>query len=150
MSKIKIEITDIIITLTISWIPTMRPKASKAEVVPSEVLTTTRANWIENNTMADSIMTNMIDQSLLPPLMPKDFSSEVVVYLTSRNTLKILNTIKHITRAFTVIDMTRLVIASVLLSPETTNRPSTLNFGTTLIPPPIQVARGNQFQSVNE
>lgn len=127
----------------------MRPKASKSAVVPNELLTATRANWMVNNAMPDSIMMNMIDQSFVPPVMPKEFSSEVVINLTSWNTLKILNTIKHITRAFTLIDMARLVMASVFLRPETTNRPSTLKSGTTLSPP-AQVARGNKFQSVSE
>ena len=51
-----------------------------------------------------------------PPATPKDFSSKVVLALTSRNTLKILNTIKPVTRAFTLIDITRLAV--VILVPQ--------------------------------
>src|SRR5882757_3452899 len=45
--------------------------------------------------------------------MPKDVSSEVVTLLTSQNTLKILNTIRPVTRAFTVMDAVRPVRASM-------------------------------------
>ena len=72
----------------------------------NEVLkTTTRINWIENNAMPpDSIMMIMIDQKLSPA--SHDGAQSVLVQVRSggsvllpRNTLKILNTINHITRA---------------------------------------------------
>ena len=48
--------------------------------------------------------------------MPKDLSSKVVTLrvLTSRKTLKILNTVKPVTRAFTVMDIMRQVKSSLL------------------------------------
>ena len=58
--------------------------------------------------MPDSITINMIDPSLLPGASFKArLGSEAT--LTCRNTLKILNTIRAVTRAFTVMDMARLL-----------------------------------------
>ena len=69
---------------------------------------------MENNAIPDSIITNMICRSLVPPVEPKVRSTEVLV-LTSKNTLRILNTIKPVTRAFTAMDAARLVV--VIVSP---------------------------------
>ena len=49
----------------------------------------------------------MTEESLLPPVGPK--VCPVEVGLTSRNTLKILYTIKPVTRAFTTMDAVRPV-----------------------------------------
>ena len=53
---------------------------------------------------------NMTCRSLVPPVVPKVRSTEVVAALTSKNTLRILNTIKPVTRAFTAMDRVKLVI----------------------------------------
>ena len=53
----------------------------------------------------------MIDPSVFPGASFKArLGSEVT--LTCRNTLKILNTIRPVTKAFTVMDMTRLLIST--------------------------------------
>lgn len=67
------------------------------------MVSTNRTSWIANIAIPDSISTNMIYRSVLPP--PICWSE---VGLTSRNTLMILNTIKLVTRAFTIKDMPRL------------------------------------------
>ena len=66
-----------------------------------------------NNAIPDSIITNMICRKLLPLVEPKDLSTEVPLALTSKNTLRILNTIKPVTKAFTAMDMAKLVIINV-------------------------------------
>ena len=77
---------------------------------------TTRTSWMENNVIPDSIVMNMICRSLVPPVEPKVRSTEVTVVLTSKNTLRILNTIKPVTKVFTVMDKARLV--RVTLTPQ--------------------------------
>ena len=79
------------------------------------MLSTTRTSWAANNAKPDSIITNMIRRnlSLLPPVEPKLRSTEVLAALTSKNTLRILNTIKPVTRAFTAMDTTKLVRTNV-------------------------------------
>jgi hypothetical protein len=74
------------------------------------MVTTSRANWIENNAMPDSIIMNMMDRSCVPLATFNCTWFEVA--LTSQNTSNILNTIKLVTRAFTVIDITRAVMFS--------------------------------------
>ena len=64
---------------------------------------TRRISWMANNAIPDSMIMNMTCRSLLPPVEPKVRSAGV-------NTLKILNTIKPVTRAFTAMDAVRLVI----------------------------------------
>ena len=64
-----------------------------------------------NNAIADSIITNMICRSLVPPVEPKVRSTEVA--LTSKNTLRILNTIKPVTKVFTAMDVAKLVVSNV-------------------------------------
>lgn len=71
-----------------------------------------RANWIENNAMPDSINKNIMDRSFAPPLAPKVFSSDVG--FTWRNTMNILITIKAVTRAFTLMDIARPIRVSRL------------------------------------
>ena len=68
--------------------------------------------------MADSIIKNMMDCNFLSGLpIPKFRSSEVG--RVSQHTLKILNTLKPVTRVFTVRDMARLAIPNFL--PEMVN-----------------------------
>ena len=78
----------------------------------SMLIITTRTNWMINNVMPDSIIMNKTFRSLLPPLAfefnePKVSSPETA--LTSKNTLRILYTIKPVTRAFTAMDAAKLV-----------------------------------------
>ena len=72
-----------------------------------KLVSTTRTSWMANNTMPDSIITNMICRSLVPPVdselnEPNVCSTKVA--FTSKNTVRILNTIKLVTRAFTTMD----------------------------------------------
>ena len=54
---------------------------------------------------------NMICRNLVPPVESKVCSTEVVVAaFTSKNTLRILYTIKHVTRPFAVMVAARPVI----------------------------------------
>ena len=62
--------------------------------------------------MPDSIIMNMIDRSVFPPVAPKVFSFEVG--LTFWYTTKILSTIKPVARALTTKDRMRLVKNIVL------------------------------------
>ena len=107
---------------------------------------TSRTNWAENSNMPDSMSTNIVGRSELPPVAPKFRSSDVG--LTSRNTLKILNTIKLITSAFRTMDMARPVTVSVLPQSGTESWPCTRDKGAE--PPTIQTARGNRSKSANE
>ena len=93
--KCGVAMIDLIITLNICWTPM---KMGRQDGSVRTMVSTNRTIWMTNIAMPDSISTNMMDQSFLPPLMP----------MTSRNTLKILNTIKPVTRVFTVMDMARL------------------------------------------
>ena len=71
---------------------------------------TMRTSWMANNVIPDSIIMNMICRSLVPPVElnePNVRSTEVG--LTSKNTLRILNTIMPVTRVFTVIDAAKAV-----------------------------------------
>ena len=54
----------------------------------------------------------MICRNLVPPAEPKLRSTEVLAALTSKNTLKILNTIKPVARLFTAMLATKLVVVS--------------------------------------
>ena len=73
-----------------------------------------RINWMESNAIPDSIITNMICRYLARLAVekpPKVGSTEVllVTALIFQNTLRILNTIKPVTRVFTAKDRTKLV-----------------------------------------
>ena len=97
---------------------------------------TIRNTWMTSNAMPDSISTNVIRRSVLPPVIPKIWSSEVV--LTRRNTLRILNTINDVIAAFTAIDMERPAMKPTL------KRYSQYATGTTKLEAyAIQQARGN-------
>ena len=73
---------------------------------------TTRISWMVNNATPDSIIMNMMCRSLVPPVEPNVRSTEVV--LTSKNTLRILNTIKPVTRAFMAMDTAKHVRISLV------------------------------------
>ena len=78
----------------------------------SRLVITTRTSWMANNATPDSIIMNMIFRSLVvPPVEPNVCSTEVG--LTSKNTLRILNTIKPVARAFTTMDAAKAVKISV-------------------------------------
>jgi hypothetical protein len=89
--------------------------------------------------MPDSIMMKMTERSFLPPVTPKD---EVVTLLTSWNTLKILNTIRPVTEAFTVMDVVRQVRASIL------SHSIVLAINSVL--PNIHITRSNKSRSASE
>ena len=103
---------------------------------------TTRTSWMANNAIPDSTNTNMICWSLVPPVEPKVRSTEVA--LTSKNTLRILNTIKPVTRAFTVMDTARLVIVNVFPQEALENWPCANAVGPSGA---SQVAGGDKFES---
>ena len=88
--------------------PVVKLKARLVDVFNIRQESTTRTSWMANNAMPDSIIMNMICRSLVPPVGPKVLSTEVG--LTSRNTLRILNTIKPVIRVFTAMDKVKLVI----------------------------------------
>ena len=88
---------------------------------------TTRTSWMANNAIPDSIIMNMICRSLGPPVElnePNVRSTEVA--LTSKNTLRILNTIKPVTRAFTTMDATKPVIISMFPQGAIKSSPSSI------------------------
>ena len=81
----------------------------------ARMVITTRTSWMANNAIPDSIIMNMICRSLGPPVeLNKPNVRSTEVGLTSKNALRILNTIKPVTRAFTTTDMIKLVRFSVL------------------------------------
>ena len=126
----------------------MRLKASSSlSVWPVDrAVDTTRANWMENKAMPDSITTNMTYRSFLPPVMPKDLMFKVVLVpsgLTSRNNpLKILNAIKPVTRAFKVMDITRLVVVKSVLQTVEPKLPDAIKFPPI---PAIHKTRGDKL-----
>ena len=68
-----LAMTDVIIvivlTLTISWIGMMISKALKEifePVITKLTISTTRTNWIQNNTIPDSIIIDMTFRYLIP------------------------------------------------------------------------------------
>lgn len=91
-----------IITFDIWWIPIMKRK-----LVPCVIVMQKRNNWMANKTIPDSIMTNMIGRSLLPPDILKFSSSNEG--LTSRYALTILRVISPVTIAFTVNERAMLI-----------------------------------------
>ena len=115
----------------------------------NRMVITTRASWMANNAIPDSIIMNMICRSLGPPveLNEPNVRSTEVVLLTSKNTLRILSTIKPVTRAFTTMDAAQPVRSSV--SPRGVLKISPFSV-TISVPGPfvaIQVARGCKFKS---
>ena len=111
----------------------------------TRLVITTRTSWMANNAIPDSITMNMICWSLGPPVElnePNVFSTEVI--LTSKNTMRILNTIKPVTRAFTTMDEAKPVRASVSPQLALKNLSSSIN----VAPPDVtQVARGYELKS---
>ena len=103
---------------------------------------TRRISWMANNAMPDSIMTNMTCRSLLPPVESKVSSAKIG--LTSKNTLRILKTIKPVTRAFTTMDAVRPVISITTPQWAIANSPCT-NIDAPSCP--SQVARGDRLNS---
>ena len=114
---------DLIITLNISLIPVIKLIPCSGAV--GRMKSTTRTNWTANINIPDSIITNMICRNLVPPVEPKDRSIEVVAALTSKNTLRILNTIKPVTRTFTAIDAAKLAVDTGLPQAVVINMPCT-------------------------
>ena len=77
--------------------------------------TTTRTRWMANNAIPDSIIMNMMCRSLVPAVKLNEANvrstgvASISSRLDSKNTLRILNTIKPVTRAFTAIDASKPV-----------------------------------------
>jgi hypothetical protein len=96
-----------------------------------------------NNAISDSIITNMTRRSLVPPVVPKVRSTEVVAALTSENTLRILNTIKPVTSVFTAMDRAKLV--RVVGFPQEVSK----NWSANIVAPFVasQVAGGDKLKS---
>ena len=106
----------------------------------------TRTSWMANNAIPDSIIMNMICRSLGPPveLNEPNVRSTEVALLTSKNTMRILNTIKPVTRAFTTMDAVKAVRVSVF--PQ--GIPKISPFSITYAPiGASQVARGHKLES---
>ena len=98
-----------------------------------------------NNARPDSIIMNMVCRSLVvPPVEPKVRSTEVTVALTCKNTLRILNTIKPVIRAFTAMDKAELVIVIVLTQVGLNSMPCTSVIGAFCA---IQIARRRQVEN---
>ena len=110
-----------------------------------KLVNTTRTSWMANNAIPDSIIMNMICRSLGPPVElnePHVCSTELA--LTSKNTLRILNTIKPVTRAFTTMDATKAVRVSVFPQGLIRISPSIINNAPS---DAVQVARGDKVKS---
>ena len=80
-----------------------------------------RTTWMASNAIPDSIIMNMICRNFLPPVEPKVCSTEVLDIAPM--TLRILNTIMPVIRAFTAMEATRPIwnnvfAALLLLSTE--------------------------------
>ena len=78
---------------------------------------TMQTSWIANKAIPDSIIMNMICRSVVPPVEvelnePNVRSTEVG--LITMNTLRILSTIKPVTRAFAARDAAKPVRTNVL------------------------------------
>ena len=108
---------DLIITLNISWAPIVKfeaiskPMGTELLVVASGTLAnTTRTSWMANNAIPDSIIINITCRSVVSSVelnVPNVRSTEVG--LTPKNTLRILNTIKPVTKVFTAMDAAKPV-----------------------------------------
>ena len=101
-----------------------------------------------NNAIPDSIIMNMICRSLGPPVELNNSnvsSPEFEVALeTSKKTLRILNTIKPVTRGFTAMDKKKLV--RVTVTPQATKGwPGTLASIASSVAT-SQVARGDKLE----
>ena len=126
-------------------IPTSGPVISVNTVCIIRLVSTTRTSWMANNTIPDSITMNMTCRSLessVEPNEPNVRSTEVG--LNSKNTMRILNTIMPVIRAFTAMDVAKLVIVNVfpqgavtLMSCSNVNAPSDA----------IQIARCGTLES---
>ena len=109
------------------------------------LIITMRTSWMTNNTIPDSIIMNMICRSLVPPIElnePNVRSAEEA--LTSKNTLRILSTVKPVTKAFETMDATKPVRASVFPQGAIRVSSSSIVFA---LSDASQTARGNKFNS---
>ena len=98
------------------YIPNSGPVNSGFSVRATRLLSTMRTSWMANNAIPDSIIMNMTCRSLEPPVElnePNVCSTEVG--LNSKNTLRILNTIKLVIRAFTAMDVAKPVRVIVFI-----------------------------------
>jgi hypothetical protein len=85
-------------------------------VCVTRLKSTTRTSWMANNAIPDSIIMNITCRSLLPPVELNDPNvRSTEIGLNSKNTLRILNTIKPVTRAFTAMDVAKPVRVNVFI-----------------------------------
>ena len=84
-------------------IPIVKLKARIVDVFNGRQESTKRTSWIANNVIPDSTIMNTICRSLVPLVDSK-------VREDSKNTFRILNTIKAVIKAFTAMDKAKLVI----------------------------------------
>ena len=121
--------------------------APPLSIKATKLATTSRIERIETSAIPNSINTNIINQSVLPPVVPKICSSDVGLSLW--NTLEILNAIKPITSAFKTMDMERLVISNMLCQAGAEKWPCTGCRGAALLPATIQMTRNNKLESAS-
>ena len=122
-----------------------RPEGVCGAARTPRMVITTRTSWMANNAIPDSITMNMICRSLAPPVelnKPNVRSTEVV--LTCKNTSRILNTIKPVTRAFTTMDAAKPV--RIIVDPQGAVKNSSC-FNDTAPSEASQVARGDKLKS---
>ena len=106
---------------------------------------TTRTSWMANNAIPDSIIMNMIWRSLVPPVEPNEPNvRSIEVAFTSKNTSRILNTIKPVARVFTAIDAAKPVRSNTLPQWTTKSWPCIIASAPFVA---SQVARGDKLKS---
>ena len=125
-------------------IPTTGAVSVVGAVCITRLVSKTRINWTANNAIPDSIIMNMICRSLKPSVEPNEpnFRS-TEVGLDFKNTLRILNTIMPVIRAFTAMDVAKPVITKVFPqgAVKITSRPSCFTCKCNAPSPAIQIAR---------
>ena len=123
------------------------PNTSQRTVNPvctTRLLNTTRTSWMANNTIPDSIIMNMTCGSLEPSVEPNEPNVwSTKVGLNSLVTLRILNTIKPVIRAFTAMDVAKPVRVNVLPQGAEERKPRSIF---TAPCDAIQVARGDTLK----
>ena len=93
------------------WIPVTKYMLLRLKVFCwiARMENTRRTSWMANNAIPDSIIMNVICRSLL---FSKGRSTKIAS--TPKNTLRILNTIRPVTRAFTAMDKGKLIRVTVI------------------------------------
>ena len=100
-------------------IPTNGPVNTVEGVCNGRQESTTRTSWMAHNAIPDSIIMNMICRNLEPSVEPNEPNNRSTeVGFNSKNTLRILNTIMPVVRAFTTMDVAKPVMLN--MSPQKT------------------------------